>query len=156
MQGPVAEAPPPELPPGLLVLGLWELLVGFEARLAHDVAGIGLTLSSFRMVGEVMAAPDGVRQSELARRLRVRAPTVSAAVDRLQQQGVLVRAPDPDDPRAHRIRLAPGAPLGGGIALLEQLEASLFTDLSPAERRQAALLFARLYARLAPHRESGP
>lgn len=156
MHAPLPASPAPALPPGLLVLGLWELLVAFDARLTSDVAGIGLTVAGFRMVGEVMTAPDGVRQSELARRLRVRAPTVSAAVDRLQQQGILERTPDPDDPRAHRIRLAPGAPLGNGIALLEQLEASLFTDLSPAERQQAALLFARLYARLASPPESGP
>ena len=53
------------------VLLLWQLAITFEAHLATELAGMGLTVASFRLIGEVMQASDGLRTEELARRLKV-------------------------------------------------------------------------------------
>lgn len=134
---------------GLVVLRLWALQVLFDARLSHELAAIGLTKAEFRLVGEVMGAPEGVRQGELARRLGVRPPTVSAALARLEGSGVVVRTRDPDDPRARLVALAPGAPILPGVDLLERLDADLLGELGPGERERLVDLLARLAARLA-------
>jgi len=133
----------------LVVVRLWALQVLFDARLSHELAAVGLTRAEFRLVGEVMSAPEGVRQGELARRLGVRPPTVSAALTRLEASGVVVRTRDPDDPRARRVTLAPGAPLVPGVEVLERLDADLVQALEPGERERIVELLDRLAARLA-------
>lgn len=132
-----------------MVVRLWALQVLFDARLSHELAAVGLTRAEFRLVGEVMSAPEGVRQGELARRLGVRPPTVSAALTRLEASGVVVRTRDPDDPRARRVTLAPGAPLVPGVEVLERLDADLVQALEPGERERIVELLDRLAARLA-------
>lgn len=133
---------------GALVLKLWALNLAFETRLGEDLRALDLTTAGFRLVGELMRAPEGLRQKELARCLGVRPPTVSAAVDRLERQGVLYRVRDADDPRAWRVHLSPDAPLGRGVALLLQLEQELFGGLCPGERDAADALLQHLLHRL--------
>jgi DNA-binding GntR family transcriptional regulator len=111
----------------------------FERRLAEELKPIGLSVAGFRLVGEVMRSEGGLRQAELAQRLGVRAPTVSAAVSRLEAKGVVVRTRDPDDPRAWRIRIAEAAPLRHGFDVLMRIEADLAGALSePARARLVA------------------
>jgi len=137
------------LPP-LGVVELWRASVAFERRLAAELAPLGLTIPAFRLIGEVMQSPDGVRQGELARRLGVRPPTVSAAVARLEGGGLVHRVVDPDDPRARRVCLTPGAPLGGGVDVLQTLEDAVFEGLSAVDRRQILRALTILNERLAP------
>ena len=118
----------------LLSIQLWSLFVAFEARLAHDLQSLNLSVAAFRLVGEVMQAPEGIRQSVLATRLGVRPPTVSAAVSKLESQGVLVRTVDPDDPRAFLVSLKPGAPIAAGASILQCIDDDLNAVLSPEQR----------------------
>lgn len=134
----------------LLVVQLWALHVAFHARLEHALAPLGISAAGFRLVGELMRAPEGLRQRELSRRLGVRAPTVSVAVSRLEADGIVRRVEDPADPRAWRVLLAPGAPLGPGVAVLEGLEADLVGSISEAERLHLLSLLARVRAALSP------
>lgn len=135
-------------PNDLLILQLWQLSVTFEARLAAELAELGLSVPAFRLVGEVARTPHGLRQSELASRLGVSAPTVSAAVTRLESDGVLVRRADPDDPRARRVCLAEGASLEPGAEVLRRLEALLVQGLSADERVAMQQGIVRLQQRL--------
>ncbi len=138
-----------ELPPHPVTESLWALSLAFQARLAHELAEAGLSAADFRLVGEVMRAPDGLRQSELAARLSVRAATVSAAVTRLERDGVLSRAPDGSDPRARSVRIAPSAPLERGFVVLRELEARALSSFTPAEQRRLPRLIEQLIANLA-------
>ena len=61
--------PDPEEPSHPITARLWSLSAAFHARLAYDLASVGLTLAEFRLVGEVMRSPEGLRQGELAARL---------------------------------------------------------------------------------------
>ena len=144
----MTESTPPL--PNLAVLQLWELAVNFEARLATELAELGLSGSTFRLVGELMHAPDGLRQGELARRLGVRPPTVSAAVSRLERDGLVLRKKDPDDPRARRVCLAENADLGAGFEVLLRLENTLVDGLTPLEVDAMRGLLTTLNQRLAP------
>lgn len=130
----------------LLVTRLWALQLAFEARLEAALAraGLGLTSAGFRLVGELMNAPGGLKQRELAERLGVKAPTVSVAVSRLEAAGVVERVEDPRDPRAWRITLTANAPIMPGVDVLESLERELFSGLSSKERRTLGVLLARL------------
>lgn len=137
------------LPPYPVTECLWALSSAFQARLAHELAAVGLSAADFRLVGEVMRAPEGLRQSDLATRLGVRAATVSAAVTRLERDGVLARARDRSDPRARIVRVAPSAPLERGFAVLRELEARALSSFTAAERKRLPRLLHQLIASLA-------
>lgn len=134
---------------GLVVTRLWALQLVFQARLEQLLAEVGLTTAGFRLVGELMRAPEGMSQRALAQRLGVKAPTVSVAISRLEADGVVERVDDPDDPRAWRVRLTARAPLGPGVALLEALEREAVGALSARDRRTLAALLTRVTNELA-------
>lgn len=139
---------PPDTPPSHPITErLWALSAAFHARLAHDLAALGLTVAEFRLVGEVMRS-DGLRQSELAALLGVTAPTVSAAVQRLEKAGVLTREKDASDPRARVVRIAAGAPLETGLDVLDGLEVRAVASLSARQRAQLPRLLDRMTAAL--------
>ncbi len=86
----------------------------FDAR-ARDS---GLTSAQWRTVAIVHQA-EGSTQRQLARRLGVGDVTAGRMVDRLCEDGILDRRPDPTDRRAHRVYLTPrAAPL---LATLQEL-----------------------------------
>lgn len=130
------------------VVTLWGLFVAFERRLAKELEPMGLTVSTFRLIGEVMQEPAGIRQAELARRLGVRPPSISVAVKRLEERGLLARVPDPADPRARRVVIADPAALGPGLDVLGRMEAVLFGDMGADERAQTRVLMQKLGFRL--------
>ena len=108
---------------------------------------MNLSVAGFRLVGELMRSPEGLGQNELARRLGVRPPTVSTAVSKLEEGGIVERTPNPADARAHLVRLRSKAPLARGVALLETIEHELTDDLSDRERKQLLRLLERATAR---------
>lgn len=132
----------------MTVIRLWALADAFETRLAAELERFGMSIAGFRLVGELMQAPDGLRQRELASRLRVKPPTVSAAVTRLQEQGLVERRRDPDDPRAWRVCLANDAPLSEGLAVLQRIESDLLRGLSPAARSRSRHTLEQLHKNL--------
>ena len=135
---------------GLVVLKLWSVVAAFERRLADELDSFGLSVAAFRLIGEVMREPEGVRQGELAHRLGVRPPTISAAVARLERDGLVSRSPDPEDPRARRVHLAPGAPLLPGVELLQRLESLLVDGLDDEARTGLDEALSHLADRLRP------
>ncbi len=74
-----------------------------------------------------MQAAEGATQSRIARLLDVGDVTASRMLDRLCEDGLVERRPDPGDRRAHRIYLADQA-----APLLEQLQC-----LAKAEEQRA-------------------
>ncbi len=127
-----------------LIVHLWRISDALDARLTRELARIGLTLAEFRLVGEVMRATTGLRQSELAARLGVTAPTVSAAVKRLEKDGVLRRRTDPSDPRARLVEIAPEAPLSTGLDILSLVQEGATRGLSAGEHEQLLQLLGKV------------
>ncbi|MER5433315.1 MarR family transcriptional regulator [Streptomyces sp. NPDC002588] len=126
----------------------------------HDrlvaMAGVPLDRASVSMLRRI-AEHDPLRPGELAQVLAVQASHVTRQVQRLQQAGYVTRVPDPDDPRARRIRLTPRgedavARLGDAGARGMQM---VLADWSPAEVRLLARLVGRLAAVLASEPADG-
>lgn len=116
----------------------------------HDrlvaMAGVPLDRAAVAMLRRI-AEHEPLRPGELAQVLAVQASHVTRQVQRLQQAGYVTRVPDPEDPRARRIRLTPlgeeaVARLGEAGARGMQL---VLAEWSPAEVR----LLARLVSRMA-------
>lgn len=111
---------------GFLVTDLARLVRSeMDRRISR--AGLGLTASEARTL--VHAARAGAtRQNTLAERIGVEAMTLSAALDRLETQGLVERRPDPTDRRAKLVHLTDAAD-----AMLERI-----APISASIRAEAA------------------
>ena len=96
-------------------------------RRAFDrrAATLGVTRAQWKVLFRLSRTP-GLRQVELADMLDVEPITLSRIVDRLQEAGLVERAPDPADRRAWRLQVTESAqPL---IAKLRRLAENLVTE----------------------------
>ena len=84
----------------LTCTNLVEALVRTRLRTQFDA-----TLPRFDLLAQLEKAPDGLTLGELSRRMMVSNGNVTGLVQRLEEQGQVVRAPHPTDRRAARVRL---------------------------------------------------
>jgi DNA-binding MarR family transcriptional regulator len=71
-------------------------------------AGVRVDRAGAALLSKLLASDDGtLRVTALAERLGVDAPTVTRKIQQLERLGLVARDADPDDRRAHRIRLTP-------------------------------------------------
>jgi DNA-binding MarR family transcriptional regulator len=71
-------------------------------------AGVRVDRSGAALLSKLAASDDGsLRVTALAERLGVDTPTVTRKIQQLERLGLVARDADPDDGRAHRIRLTP-------------------------------------------------
>ena len=94
----------------------------------------------------VMRAEGPMSQAALTKRLWIDRTTMVHIIDDLERLGLVERAKDPNDRRAHAVRLAPR-----GEEVLAQAgrraqagEAEFLTALSPEEQEQLRSLLSRL------------
>lgn len=78
-------------------------LLRFRVRREED--GGVMAGSTARLVLSHLAVRDNINQLELVHLTRLKAPTVSVLLRRMEQEGYVRRATDPDDRRAVRISL---------------------------------------------------
>ncbi|MFE1596549.1 MarR family winged helix-turn-helix transcriptional regulator [Nocardia sp. NPDC058705] len=101
---------------------------------------------------------DGSTIGDLARYVRVEAPTATQAVKRLEVAGMVRRTPDDQDARRSRVWLtSAGRRTWPQVsAALAKLEQELLAPFSPEEREQLMSLLLRLYeTSLATDRSGG-
>jgi len=117
----------------------FRLLVGRLTRRLRQEAGGGLTPSQLSVLASV-ERHGPIHLGELARVEGVAPPTLTRAVDRLEEQGAVRRRPDPVDGRAVRVELTPAGRAAiddlrtAGVAFL----AKGLAALSEQERRVVA------------------
>lgn len=63
------------------------------------------TLPRFDALAQLYRAPEGLTMGALSDRLMVSAGNITGLIDRLAQEGLVVRAPGPRDRRTQRVRL---------------------------------------------------
>ncbi|AGL15723.1 MarR family winged helix-turn-helix transcriptional regulator [Actinoplanes sp. N902-109] len=99
-----------------------------------------------QFVLECLWREDGLAPGEIAQRIRVEAPTVTRAVQRMQATGLVVAGADEQDGRRTRVWLTSrGAALRDVLPeVLQQLEEDALRDLTPRERREFVRLLARV------------
>jgi len=81
-------------------------LIEAEIR-ARLRAEFGITLPRFDLMAQLDRHPEGLRMGELSKRMMVTGGNVTGITDLLEQEGLVVREPVPDDRRAFSVRLTP-------------------------------------------------
>ncbi len=95
-----------------LELRLWLRLLTCSNLIEREVRArlresFGTTLPRFDLLAQLDRAPDGLTMGELSSRLMVSNGNVTGLTDALEREGLVSRAPEPDDRRSLRIRLTP-------------------------------------------------
>ena len=77
-----------------------------ESRLQSRINDrFGMSLARFDLLSQLERTPDGLTMTELSRRMMVSNGATTSLVDRLEEDGLLKRAPHPGDRRATIIHL---------------------------------------------------
>ena len=66
---------------------------------------LGSTLPRFDVMSALDRAPDGLKMSEISKRLRVSNGNITGIVDKLTEEGLVLRVAVPGDRRANLVRL---------------------------------------------------
>jgi DNA-binding MarR family transcriptional regulator len=104
------------------------------------------TLPRFDLMSQLWRYPEGLKMNELSRHLMVTGGNVTGIVDPLEADGLVERTPEPEDRRAHRVRLT----RAGRKAFAEMARAheewivELLAGLSRKEHAEAYKLLGRL------------
>jgi DNA-binding MarR family transcriptional regulator len=88
-------------------LALCRLMGPMQSETWLDVDMSMAQLKTFFTLASAPGEADGLRVSDMARRLGVTPPTASTLIDRLVERGLVDRREDPSDRRQHRCRLTP-------------------------------------------------
>ncbi|MEA4944539.1 MAG: MarR family transcriptional regulator [Propionicimonas sp.] len=145
----IARAIPDELTSRFLSQASWFV------RTVNRRAGMRHSLVAMRVLSNLQHEGD-LRVGELAAREAVSQPTMTVTVNRLEQDGLVTRHPDPSDARASVVRLT-----ASGLAELQSFRSRaaavvrpVLADLDGADLAtltRAAELFELLSDRLAQH-----
>ena len=111
----------------------------------------GLTPATFDLLTAVHASENGTSQADLARRLRVSAPTLSEAVHAAEERGFLTASKSTSDKRLRVIKLTTVGQRAVDQALkaLNLLEMQVVEELEDREVKAAVLVLKRVNQRIA-------
>ena len=104
------------------------------------------TLPRFDLMAQLERSPEGLKMSELSRRMMVTGGNVTGIADQLEKEGLVVRVSDPSDRRAYTVKLTPAGRwvFAKMAAVHEQWVVDLFAGLNAAEKEQTYRLLAKL------------
>ncbi|MBO6852249.1 MAG: MarR family transcriptional regulator [Marivivens sp.] len=93
-------------------LRLWLKLLKTSGLIEEELrrrmrAELGTTLPRFDVMSALSRAPDGLKMSEISKRLRVSNGNITGIVDKLTDEGIALRVSIPADRRANLVRLTP-------------------------------------------------
>jgi DNA-binding MarR family transcriptional regulator len=97
-------------------LRLWLRLLTCTALIEGEIRRrlrkqFGETLPRFDLMAQLERHPEGLKMSELSRRLMVTGGNVTGLTDQLEKEDLVVRDADPADRRAYTVRLTPNGRL---------------------------------------------
>jgi len=100
----------------------------------QEVRRLGMTHSQWAVLSRI-ERHEGLKQSEIAEMLDLQPITLTRLLDRLCDNGLIERRPDPQDRRAWRLYLTPAAkPLMAQLdALGRELSQKILNGISPAK-----------------------
>lgn len=132
--------------PGYVVNYLARL---FARALVRRIGAHGVTPGQFPVLLALWER-EGTTQAELVERLAVEQPTMANTLRRMERDGLVKRAPDPEDRRQARIHLTPrGRALEADLtASARATNAAALAGLTAAEAAQFLDLAARVVANL--------
>lgn len=118
-----------------LMWKLWWLRRILNVELSKMANSHFISESAVEVLLELMQAPEGLTQRELADTLRLRGPTISVAIDKAVESGLVRRRPDEEDGRAWRVTLENNAPASDLAEQLGLYESRLTEKYSKEELR---------------------
>ncbi len=132
--------------------GLFSLLHAAGVAQSHvesKLAGLGLSLPKLAALRALSEAGESLPLGQLAERLSCVKSNITQLVDRLEADGFVARAHDPNDRRS---RLAVMTPSGRkacdeGTRVQDETERELFGALTPDEARQLGSLIHKVTQR---------
>ena len=137
-------------------LKVWLRLLACTNRIEAQIrarlrAEFGITLARFDLLAQLERGVDGLKMSELSKRLMVSGGNVTGLTDELEKEGLVVREDDPADRRACTVKLTPaGRALFARMAAVhEQWVIELLAGLNDPEKAQIYRLLAKLKSSLA-------
>lgn len=78
----------------------------FESAFDHQLRNrVGITVTQSRVIGTLALVKDGMTQKEIADKIGIEAPTIVPIIDKLEEQKMVIRKPDPNDRRNNLIFL---------------------------------------------------
>jgi len=86
----------------------------FDAQLRNNA---GITAAQSRVIGTLVHVKDGMTQKEIADRIGIEAPTIVPIIDRLEEEKIVERRPDPSDRRNNLIFLTSKAEAKWGLII---------------------------------------
>lgn len=118
-------------------------------RIDTELLPFGLTRLKWLAIGLVQSKP-GLTQSELAARLELKPAATGKLVDRLERRGLVVRRPDPDDRRVHRLFVTNKSEklLAELEPVVDAIREDVLQHLGSKERMQLEDLLKRVKQRL--------
>lgn len=123
-------------------LRLWLRLLSVTNLISAEIRrslrqSFNITLPQFDLLAQLEREPNGLRLGELSQRMMVTNGNVTGLVDKLVEQGFVIREASPEDRRAMNVRMTKaGASLFALMAKAnESWMASLFADIPPESRR---------------------
>lgn len=118
-------------------------------------ARFATTLPRFDLMAALDRQPDGITLTEASRRMMVSNGNVTGLAQRLEEEGLIERAADPDDRRAQRLRLTSRGRREFARQSAEHAEwvVELLAGLSPAEQATLHRLLGRVREN-APRKEA--
>ena len=132
-------------------LRLWLRLLSCSTEIENEIrkrlrAEFGMTLSRFDYLAQLHRAPEGLRMSELSRRLMVTGGSVTGLTDELVKDGHVRRVDDPQDRRSQRVELTPEGrrAFEAAAGVHEQWVIDFLGGLPAADRKQLHELLGRL------------
>ncbi len=136
-------------------LRLWLRLLSCSTEIENEIrkrlrTEFGMTLSRFDYLAQLHRMPEGLRMSELSRRLMVTGGSVTGLTDELDKEGHVLREGDPHDRRSQRVRLTPEGrqAFEAAAGVHEQWVVELFAGMPAGDRRQLLDLLGRLRSQL--------
>lgn len=110
---------------------------------------VGLSRAKWSVLAH-LSRNEGIRQAGLAEILDISPITLTRHLDRLEQEGLVERRPDPDDRRAYRLFLTEAAVPALQVLreLAEQTRALALGGLSEQDRAELVRLLLRVQANL--------
>ena len=118
-------------------------LMGRRLREETEKAGMN---GSYRPFIHILAERDGLTQLELSKLTHLTAPTVSVTLQKMEQDGLITRTPDPKDMRQVRVRLTDtGRELHHvAFGIIEETEKNVLMGITPEEQELLLKLLGKM------------
>ena len=129
--------------------GLLHAAASAESRVESRLSTIGLSLPKLAALHHLITAGDALPLGQLAERLSCVRSNVTQLVDRLETDGLVSRAPDPNDRRSC-LAVITGAgrtSYARGMKIQQDAEQELFGVLTPDEVAELARIIGKIDCR---------